>query len=97
MRTLMGVPSSSRPLSRSAKARLAAREREREARYEERLRERATKDPRGRKPKPPAAARRRCLKRMRVFVVGVQREGGVCAFKHGLPVALADRGLGLIE
>jgi transposase len=40
---------------RAAKGRLAARERERQEGYEERLRERAGKDPRGRKPKPPAA------------------------------------------
>ena len=40
---------------RAAKERLAARERERQERHAERLRERATKDPRGRKPKPPAA------------------------------------------
>lgn len=40
---------------RAAKERLTARERERQERYEERLRRRAAKDPRGRKPKPPAA------------------------------------------
>jgi transposase len=40
---------------RAAKERLAARERERQERYEERLRQRAAKDPRGRRPQPPAA------------------------------------------
>jgi len=40
---------------RAAQERLAARERERQERYEERLRQRAAKDPRGRKPQPPAA------------------------------------------
>ena len=41
---------------REARERLAARERERQEDYEERVRRRAAKDPRGRCPKPPPPA-----------------------------------------